>query len=170
MSEIKRAINIMKPSAEIQKIAIGCRLRDPMPGEFGNINLKGQIFYIEKIEEEKPLSWFFGNQEHTKHIAWKNWSSVAPSNILAELRVAPEVIVNGKYEIDDLELPLKSLCSSIYNSSSVIGHLNSNSDSILITSKIKKRDFIKEIGEYCKIKDFSGFSKFLVFISEERNE
>ena len=171
MNEVKRVSNVMNSTDhEIKKIAVGFKLRDPEPGEFGSNNLIGEVYYLIPTEEEKPLTWFFGQQEHAKHILWKNCTvDTTGSN---SVRSVERVIVDGKYEIDDLELELNTGSVINYSANKFIGHLSLNNENpaLLVTSKIKKDHFMEEISDYCKIRTFSELSKFLVFITEQRNE
>lgn len=166
-SNIKRPLSTMN-SNEIMKQALGYKLRDPVQGEFGYENLIGSLFYMQSVAVEKPLSWFFGNKEHSKHVAWKGFTS-QDKTLLDSIRSVEKVIVDGKFEIDDLEMDLQS-ASSTYTDSGNTFISTDDQEYILITSKISKENFIKEVTEYCRIQTYSDFNKFLVFITEQRNE
>jgi hypothetical protein len=168
-AHIKRPLSIMN-SSEVMKKAIGYKLRDPVRGEFGFNHLIGSLFYMQIVSDEKPLSWFFGNKEHSKHVAWDGYYE-KDKPIHKCIRHIEKVIVDGKFEIDDLEMTLES-ASSIFTNGGPVNVFGSTCDTeqILLTSKITKANFITEVAEYCRIQTYSDFNQFLVFITEQRNE
>lgn len=158
--------------------------RKPKEGEFGAQNMGDGLLYAEPCLEKKPLEWFFGMQEHGEEAIWRELQSSQKMLI-----TCGEVVRDGSYPIDDLELEMHSLASFSINfngsgcgRSKFIAAMDvaleyntkdfcDNGKSLaVITGRAKPEDFLNEIENHLYITTFGEMNDLIRYVITNRED
>lgn len=159
--------------------ALTLTFRYPKQGEFGFNHCSGKIWYATLNLEGKPISWFF--DKITPSMWFNSISSTRIANNNQWVRDVSFLdygfLKDGSYEIDDLELDINSINKAIGLDNSylqacdivrnlIVGNLVNSL--LVVTSKLKKEDFIKELKDFLYLSTREEFDRAVDWLTKSR--
>jgi len=156
--------------------ALTVTFRYPKPGEFGFNHCSGKVWYASFSLEGKPISWFM---DKAYPVCWALTTPLNKINnsIIRNIDLIDSNFVkDGSYDIDDLELEIMDIDDIIGGKFTGIADKaqasikGSGLNMLVLTGKLSKEDFIKEIKDFLYITNRTEFSAAEEWLTKRRFE